>query len=118
MQISATRHSSGSSMDLTGSLKSSRIGSAGLAVATCTGGDSGGGICDAIGNVASTIVFDSSETDVVSVAGVVSGGDSVADSAAVATSPLATAALTIAVVGDASASSTLAARDGARRSSI
>src|ERR1700676_1209484 len=112
MQMSATRHSSRLSMDLTVSLASFGTGSGVLAVATCTGGDSGGSICDKPGNAASTIDFGSSEAAVVSVA------VPVPDSAAVATSALATTALPIAVACGGSASSASAVRDGVRRSSI
>src|SRR5260221_11660481 len=109
MQMSATRHSSRLSMDLTASLASFGTGSGVLAVATCTGGVSGGSICDEAGNAASTIDSGSSDAAVVSVAVCVTG------SAAVATSALATTALLIAVAWGASASSASAARDGARR---
>src|SRR6266852_5313846 len=112
MQISATRHSSRISMELTASLASFGTGSGVLAVANCTGGVSGGSICDESGDAASTIDSGSSEAAVVSVA------VPVPDSAAVATSALATAALPIAVACGASASSASAVRDGARRSSI
>src|SRR6266705_2125620 len=98
MQMSATRHSSGISMELTASLASFGTGSGVLAVATCTGGVSGGGICDESGNVASTIDSGSSETAAVSLA------VPVTDSAAVATSALATTALPVAVASGASAS--------------
>src|SRR5260370_29096733 len=66
MQMSATRHSSGISMELTASLTSFGTGSGVLAVATCTGGDSCGGICDQLGNMASTIDSPLSEAAVVS----------------------------------------------------
>src|ERR1700692_4563351 len=89
MQLSATRHSSRISMDLAGSLTSFGTGSGVLAVATCTGGVSGGSICDEAANAASTIDSGSSDAAVVSVAVCVTG------SAAVATSALATAALLI-----------------------
>src|SRR5438105_12366601 len=108
MQMSATRHSSRISMELATSLASFGTGSGVLAVATCTGGVSGGSICDESGNAASTI-------DSGSGAAIVSVAVPVTDSATVATSALATAALPIAV---ASASSATAVRDGARRSSI
>src|SRR5260370_19751878 len=108
--MSATRQSWRISMGLTVSLASFGTGSGLLAVATCTGGVSDGGICDEAGDPASTIDSGSSEAAVVSVA--------VIDSAAVATSALAIAALPIAVACGAFASSASAARDGARRSSI
>src|SRR6202790_2184175 len=78
-------------------------------VATCTGGRSAG-ICDGSGNAASTIDSGSYEATILPVA------IPVADSAAVATSVLATAALPIAVACGASASSALAVRDAARSS--
>src|SRR3984893_3722067 len=78
-------------------------------VATCTGGRSAG-ICDGSGNAASTIDSDSYEATILPVA------IPVADSAAVATSVLATAALPIAVACGASATSALAVRDAARSS--
>ena len=83
-----------------------------LAVATCTGGVSGGRICDESVNAASTIDFGSSEAAVVSVA------VSVTDSAAFATSTLPTPALPIAVGCGVSASSKSAVRDGTRRSRV
>src|SRR6266567_7389260 len=114
--MSATRHSSRISIGLTASLAFSLAsfgtGSGGLAVATCMGGVSGGIICDELGNAASTIDSGSSEAAVVSMA------VPVTDSAAVATSALATAALPIVVGCDASASSASAVTDGARRSWI
>src|SRR5258706_11809237 len=112
MQISATRHSSRISTELTVSLTSFGTGSSVLAVATCTGGVLGGSICDESGNAASTIDSGSSEVAVVPVA------VPVTDLAAVATSALGTAALPIAVGRGAFANSASAARDGARRSSI
>src|SRR5580693_2751596 len=111
MQVSATRHSSRISEELTASLASFVTGSGVLAVTTCTGDVSGGGICDESGNVASTIDASSFEAAVVSAV-------PVTDSAAVATLALATAALPIAVACGASASSASAVRDGVRRSSI
>src|ERR1700704_6792662 len=78
-------------------------------VVTCTGGRSAG-ICDGSGNAASTIDSGSYEATILPVA------IPVADSAAVATSVLATAALPIAVACGASASSALALRDAARSS--
>src|SRR5207342_559107 len=110
MQLSATRHSPRISMELTSSLTSFGVGSDMLAVATCTGGDSGGSICDESGNAASTIDFGSSE------AGVVSAAVLVIDSAAVATSALPTTVLPVA--RGVSASSASAMRYGVRRSSI
>src|SRR6476469_7020674 len=112
MQISATRHSSRISTEFTPSLASFGIGSGVLAVAACTGGVSGGSICDESVNAASTIGFDSSEAAVVSVA------VSFIDSAAVATPTLATAALPIAAACGATASSASAVRAGAPRTSI
>src|SRR5260370_2614701 len=81
----------------------------GSIVGTCTGGRSVG-LCDGSGNAASTIDSGSSEAIILPVA------IPVADSAAVATSVLATAALPIAVACGASASSALAVRDAARSS--
>src|ERR1700716_3704056 len=107
MQISATRHSSRISRELTASLTSFDTGSDGLAVATCTGGKTAGSICDGSGNAASTIDSGSSEAAVLPVA------IPVTDSAAVATSALAIAALPIAVACGGSASSALAVRDAA-----
>src|SRR6266478_5247921 len=112
MQMSATRHSSRISTELTASLASFGTGSGVLAVVNCTGGVSRGSICDESGNAASTIDSGSSEAVVVSVA------VPVTDSAAVAAPALATAALPIAVACGASASSASAVRDGARRASI
>src|SRR6266478_3485022 len=117
MQMSATRHSSRISTELTASLASFGTGSGVLAVVNCTGGVSRGSICDESGNAASTIDSGSSEAVVVS-AVVVSVAVPVTDSAAVAAPALATAALPIAVACGASASSASAARDGARRASI
>src|SRR5258707_15709543 len=97
MQVSATRHSSRISMRLTASLASFGTGSGVLAVATCTGGVSGGNICDESGNAASTIDSGSPEAAVVSVA--------VPVTTAVTTSSLATAALPIAIACGASTSS-------------
>src|SRR6266481_4767218 len=78
-------------------------------VATWTGGRSVG-ICDGSGNAASTIDSGSYEATILPVA------IPVADSAAVATSVLATEALPIAVAFGASPSSALAVRDAARSS--
>ena len=78
-------------MELTASLASFGAGSGVLAVATSTGGVSGGSICDDPGNAASTIDSGSPEAAVVSMA------VPVTDPAAVTTSALATAALPIAV---------------------
>src|SRR6266849_9651203 len=110
MQISANRHSSRISMELTASLTSFGTASDGFAVATCTGGRSAGSICDGSGNAASTIDSGSYEATVLPVA------IPVTDSAAVATSVLATEALPIAVAFGASPSSALALRDAARSS--
>src|ERR1700704_2224443 len=112
MQMSATRHSSRISMEVTASLASFGTGSGVLAVATCTGGVSGGSICDASGNAASTIDSGPSEAAIVSVA------VPVTNSAAVTTSSLATAALPIAVACGASASSASAGRGGAGGASV
>src|SRR5258708_27830418 len=116
-QMSTTRHSSRISMELAASLTSFGAGSGVLAVATCTGGDSGGGICDEFGNAASTIDSGSSEAGVMSVAVPVTDSAAVATSA-LATSALAPVALSIAVAFGEAASSASAVRDGARRSSI
>src|SRR6266436_5397593 len=113
MQISATRHSSRISTELTASLASFGTGSGALAVVICTGGVSGGSICDESGNAASTIDSGTCEAAAVSVT------VPVTDSAAVVTSALATAAvLPITLACAAYASSASAARDGARWSSI
>src|SRR6202051_3417090 len=108
MQISATRHSSRISIELTVSLTSFGTASDGFAVATCTGGRSAGSICDGSGNAASTIDSGSYEATVLPVA------IPVTDSADVATSVSATAALPIAVACGGPASSALAVRDSAR----
>src|ERR1700730_7604964 len=110
MQGSATRHSSRISMEFTVSLVSLGAASGVFGVATCTGGVSGGSICDESVNAASTIGFGSSEAAVVSVA------VSLTDSAAFATSTLPIPALPIAVGCGASAKS--AVRDGTRRSRV
>src|SRR6476660_5207264 len=112
MQVSATRHSSRISMELTAFLASFGTRSDGFAVATCTGGKSADGTCDGSGNAASTINFGSSEAAVVSVA------TPVTDSTAVATSALAITGLPIAIACGSSTSTASAVRDGARRSSI
>src|SRR6202035_4473344 len=78
-------------------------------VATCTGGRSAG-ICDGSGNAASTVDSGSYEATILPVA------IPVTDSAAVATSLLATAALPIAVAWGGPASPALAVRDAARSS--
>src|ERR1700680_33133 len=75
-------------------------------VATCTGGMSAG-VCDGSGNAASTIDSGSYEATILPVA------IPVTDSAAVATSVLAAAALPIAVACGGPASSALAVRDAA-----
>src|SRR5712675_405081 len=108
MQVSATRHSSRISMELTASLASFGTRSDGFAVATCTGGKSAGGICDGSGNAASTIDSGSSEAAGLPVA------IPVTDSTAVATSALAITGLPIAIACGSSASLALAARDAAR----
>src|ERR1700692_1584559 len=105
MQISATRHSSRISIELTVSLTSFGTASDGSAVATCTGGGSAGNICDGSGNAASTIDSGSYE------AAISPGAIPVTDSAAVAT-----AALPIAVACGGPASSALAVSDAARSS--
>src|SRR5437879_6053847 len=112
MQISATGHSSRVSMVFTASLASFGTGSGVFAVATCTGGVSGGSICDESGSAASTVDTGLSEAAIVSVA------VAVTDSVAIATSALATATLPIAVACGASANSASAVRDGVRGSSI
>src|ERR1700738_3598145 len=97
MQTSIAGHSSGTSMGLTASLASLGTGSDVLAVVTCTGGVSGGSIFrDELFNSAPAIDSGSSEAAVVSVA------VPVTDSAAVATSALPPAALSIAVARGAS----------------
>ena len=111
MQLSATRHSSRISMELTASLTPFGTGSGVLAVATCTGGVSGGSVCDESVIAASTIDFGSSEAALVSMA------VPVTDTAA-ATPAIPTAGLPITVAWAASASSTSAVRDAARRSTI
>src|SRR5258705_2292055 len=89
MQMSTTRHSSTISMVLTAvSLTSVGTGSGVFAVASCTGGVSGGRIGDGSGNAASTVDAGSTEATTI-----VSGAVSVTGAAAIATSPLATAAL-------------------------
>src|ERR1700736_4002816 len=98
MQMSATRHWSTFSMVLTVALASSGTGSDVFASATCTGGVSGGRICDGSGNAAQMIDSSSSEAAVVSVAIPFTG------SATVATSALATAMSLAAVACGASAS--------------
>src|SRR6266481_85706 len=115
MQISATRHSSRISTESTASLASFGTGSGVLAVVTGTGGVSGGSICDESGNAATTIDSGTPEAAVVSVAVPITGSAAGATSA-LATATLAIAALPIAVACGATASSTSAVRDGARRS--
>src|ERR1700692_4478993 len=110
MQISATRHSSRISIEPTVSLTSFGTASDGFAVATCTGGGSAGSVCDGSGNAASTMYSGSYEATILPVA------IPVTDSAAVATSVLATAALPIAVACGGPASSALAGREAARSS--
>src|SRR6476660_2875549 len=95
-------------MRLTASLTSFGTRSDGFAVATCTGGVSGGSICDGSGNAATTIDSGSSE------AAVVSAAIAVTDSTAAATSALAITGLPIGIACGLSASSALAARDAAR----
>src|SRR5438552_10368259 len=110
MQASAAGHSSRISMELTASLALLGTGSGVLAVATCTGGVSGGSVWDESVKPASTFDCGSSEAAVVSVA------VPLADAAALATSALPTAALPIAVACGAFACSASAVRDDARRS--
>src|ERR1700704_3346615 len=98
MQMSATRQSSRISMELTASLASFGTGSGVLAVATCTGGVSGGSICDESGNAASTIDCGRSALAVVAM------GVCVIGAAAVAASALAASALLVTVAAGASAS--------------
>src|SRR5258707_12283218 len=107
MQISATRHSSRISTELTVSLASFGTGSSVLAVATCTGGVLGGSFCDESGNAATTIDSGLSKAAIVSVA------VPVTDLAVVATSALAIAALPITVARGASVRSASVAKDGA-----
>src|SRR6478752_5782196 len=95
-------------MRLTASLTSFGTRSDGFAVATCTGGVSGGSICDGSGNAATTIDSGSSE------AAVVSAAIAVTDSTAAATSALAITGLPIGIACGLSASLALAARDAAR----
>src|SRR5260370_42454083 len=99
MQTSTIRHSSRISMALTASLASFGTGSAVFAVATCTGGVSGGVVFDAPGNAAPTIDSGSAEATIVPVA------VPTTDSAAIATSAFATTALPIAGACGASANS-------------
>jgi hypothetical protein len=99
-------------MELTSSLVSLGTALGVLAVAACTGGVSGGSICDESVNAASTIDFGSSEAAVLSEAGPLTS------SAAPATSTLPIPALPIAVGCDASATSKSAVRNGARRSRV
>src|SRR5260370_34583095 len=117
MQVSATRHSSRISMQLTASLTPFGTRSDGFAVATCTGGKSAGSICDGSGNAATTIDSGSSEAAVVSAAVPVTGsaavpvtGSAAVTTSALATAALATAALPIAIACDLSASPALAVR--------
>src|ERR1700730_13160624 len=117
LQVSATRDSSRTSMELVASLASFGTGSGVLAVAICTGGDWGGSTCGELGNAAHMIDSGSSETAVVSLAVPVTDSTAIATSA-LATSTLTTAALLIAMVCGAFANSTSAAREAARRSSI
>ena len=98
-------------VSLASSLASSSTGSGVFAVATCTGGVSGGSVCDVSGNAASTIDFGSSEAAVVSAAVPVTASAAVATSA-LATVALATVALSTAVACGASANPALAASDG------
>src|SRR5437879_9107433 len=85
-----------------------------LGVAICTGGVSGGSICDESVNAASTIGFGSSEAAGLSVAVSLTGSAAVSltGSAAFATSMLLITTLPIAVGCGASASSTSAVRNG------
>src|SRR6266702_3427934 len=110
MQMSATGHSSRVSMVFTASLASFSTGSGVFAVATCTGGVSGGSTCGESGKAASTIDLGGSE------AAVVSAAVPVTNSATAAASALATALLPDAVA--CGASTTSAVRDGDGWSSI
>src|SRR5258705_7831044 len=110
MEMPATRHSSRVSMVFTASLASFSTGSGVFAVATCTGGVSGGSTCDESGKAASRIDLGWSE------AAVVSAAVPVTDSATAATSALATVILPDAVA--CGASTTSAVRDGSGWPSI
>src|ERR1700745_3765295 len=110
MQISATRHSSRISMELTPSLTSFGTTSDEFAVATGTGGRSAGNTCAGSGKAPSTIDLGSSE------AAVVSAAVPATHSATVATSALATATFSNLVACGASTTSAL--RDGEGRYSI
>src|SRR5271169_5657423 len=112
MQMSATRHSSRISILLTASLAPLANALGVLAVAACTGGVSGGSICDESVNAASTIDFGSSEAAALSVA------IPLTNSAALETSTLPISVLPNAVGGGTSASSKSAASNGARRSRV
>src|ERR1700719_3602255 len=104
MQTSATKHSSRISIELTASLTSFGAASDGFAVATCSRGRSADSISDGSGNAASTIDSGSNEATILPVA------VPVTDSAAVATSVLATAALPIVVACGGAANSASAVR--------
>src|SRR6516164_4969851 len=99
MQGSATRHSPRISMEPTASLVPFGTASGMIAVATCTGGVSGGGVCEGSANAASTIVFGSSGAAAVSVA----VNDSATVAVSTARSTLSATTLLIAVAGPASA---------------
>src|SRR5260370_21114060 len=77
MQISGTRHSSTISRELPASLTSFGAGSDVLAIATCTGGGSCGGLCEASGKAALAIRFGSSGAALVSAAACVTGSATV-----------------------------------------
>src|SRR5215475_9367102 len=113
MQMSAARHSSTISVEVTDTLLSPGSTSSALAVATCTRDVVAGGICDESGNSASTIDFGTSEP-----AGVSVMTASFTASAAVDTSAASTGVLAIAVACGASAISGSGLRDGALRSTI
>jgi hypothetical protein len=102
-------------------LTSLGIGSDAFAVATCTGDDLAGTVCDESGDAVSTIDFgwfEAGGSEAFSEVGVVSVAVLVTDSAAVATSALATTALRGAVARGEPANSASAVRDDARLSSI
>src|ERR1700740_515100 len=111
MQTSASRHSSGTSMELTAFLASLGSGSLVLAVATRTGGVSGGIVCDESVNAALAIGSGSSgATAVVLVTVTAAAGAAISDQSA--------AVLAIAVGCGVSATSASAVRDGRGRSTI
>src|SRR5258708_21732275 len=77
MQISGTRQWSTISRELPASLTSFGARSDVLAIATCTGGGSCGGLCEASGKAALTINFGSSGAALVSAAACVTGSATV-----------------------------------------